>query len=83
MISQNKYGMKINLEFAITVSMLLLVLSWNWYSKNYEMIQYIIKEIYYWFPICFKILILVLAVLYNVKIYLKDVLRNVCNASKI
>lgn len=61
----------INLEFWIIVAMTLLVLSFNWYNKNYEKIQNFVKDISYWAVVVIAVGVLVLAVVYNLRVYWK------------
>ncbi|MCF7861830.1 hypothetical protein K9M79_06310 [Candidatus Woesearchaeota archaeon] len=66
---QNEF--RINLEFAIIVSMTLLVLSFNFYNQNYDKIQNIVESVSYWIVVVIAVMILILAVIYNIRIYWK------------
>jgi len=65
----NKTLIKINLEFAIIVSITLLVLGMNFYNQYGEKISFIIGQINYWGIIVVAMTILGLAMVYNLRIY--------------
>lgn len=66
---QNEF--RINLEFAIIVSMTLLVLSFNFYNQNYDKIQNIVQSVSYWIVVVIAVMVLGLAIIYNLRIYWK------------
>ena len=65
MIGQNQNGIRINLEFAIIVTMALLILSFNFYQKNKIGLFSTLNNIFYQAIIFFSILVLGFAVVYN------------------
>ena len=65
----NQSLVKINLEFAIIVSITLLVLGMNFYNKYGKDITFVFDQISFWSVVVFAVSVLVLAVIYNVKIY--------------
>lgn len=71
----NQNGIRINLEFVIIVTMALLVLSFQFYNQNRETINKIIYDVFYWVVIGFSIIVLVLAITYNVRVYY-TILKN-------